>query len=137
MQSNDIDFVKFYPVFIPAEMMLAIYRVMLEVTNSGVLAVNTVGRIVFCDDSLARMFGYETSECFGQKIEIFLPDNITRVHEASRIHYQENPTPRKMGEGRTLMGKKKDGSLFQVEVALNDFTYKGAKFIAAVVQTVS
>jgi two-component system sensor histidine kinase DevS len=135
--ADDVAFEKFYPLFIPGEMMLAIYRVMLEVTSSGVLAVNTVGRIVFCDESLANMFGYETKECIGQKVEMFLPDNITRIHEASRVHYQEKPTPRKMGEGRTLMGKKKDGSLLQVEVALNDFTYKGAKFIAAVVQTVS
>src|SRR5262249_40922559 len=48
-----------------------------------------------------------------------LPESLHNIHKAHRESYFKNPSPRLMGAGRDLHGRRKDGSQFQVEIGLS------------------
>ncbi len=85
----------------------------------GVLLVNSNGEILIANQSAEEMFGYKEDELSGLWIERLVPFGDPEKHSAYRQKYFENPTPRKMGEGRDLNGLRKDGAIFPVEISLS------------------
>ena len=75
------------------------------------------------------MFGYKLAEMPVLRIEDLLPAKSRTVHKGYRLSFFEKPKTRKMGEGRDLIGLKKDGKEFPVEVSLS-FTKMGKQSFA-------
>jgi signal transduction histidine kinase len=69
----------------------------------------------------------------GQSIERLLPLSMREMHSQHRSAYFAAPRPRLMGGGLDLIGKRKDGSTFPIEVSLNHVaTVGGGRAIAFV-----
>ncbi|QDU38060.1 Phosphoserine phosphatase RsbU [Maioricimonas rarisocia] len=94
-------------------------RLIVTSTPTGILAVDAAGRILFSNPHLQETFGYTGQELEGQMIEVLLPERLRERHFELRQVWQANPTPRPMGSGLTLFGRRKDGSEFPVDIALN------------------
>ena len=65
------------------------------------------------------MFGFLSNELYGESIEILIPNQLKRQHKINRESYSEKPNARPMGLGLDLKAKRKDGSLFPVEISLS------------------
>lgn len=109
------------------------FRLVVEANAAGLLVVDASGRIVLANAALTRMFGYEGEELIGQPMEILLPESERERHVRLREGYLDAPLPRPMGAGRDLHGRRKDGSIVQVEISLSAFVEDGRQFIDAVV----
>jgi PAS domain-containing protein len=48
-------------------------RALLESAAQAILAINTDGRLVFANDMVDKMFGYNPNELIGQPLELLLP----------------------------------------------------------------
>ena len=66
-----------------------------------------------------ELFGYDPGELVGQPVEILVPEAQRERHAELRARYQESPRARPMESGQTLAGRRKDGSTFRAEIALN------------------
>lgn len=95
------------------------FRLALEAAPNGLLLVNSQGAILFSNQKLAQMFGYQASELTGKLVEILLPQKLRDKHPAHRKEFLSSPKTRPMGAGRDLFGARKDGSEFPVEIGLN------------------
>ncbi|MDX1629049.1 MAG: PAS domain-containing sensor histidine kinase [Fulvivirga sp.] len=116
-----------------AEAFKAIY----EACEEGIIAVNGEGVIDMANSSAYRIFGYEANELEGLKIEELIPKELRKLHVKDRKDYHENPSPRRMGRGRDLLGLKKDGTTFPVEISLNTTTLHNAPHVIAYVIDIS
>jgi diguanylate cyclase (GGDEF)-like protein/PAS domain S-box-containing protein len=65
------------------------------------------------------MFGYEEAELIGRPIEILLPERVRERHIGHRAAIHSRPTIRPMGAGLELLGRRKDGSEFPVDIMLS------------------
>ena len=92
---------------------------LVEAAPIGLMSVDVEGRIVIVNRQIESMFGYSRAELLGQPVETLLPAELRQEHPQLRRSYLENPTERRMGSGRTLRGRRKDGSEFPIEIALN------------------
>lgn len=113
--------------------MLERFQLMVEANASGLLVIDSQGRIAHANPALERMFGYAPGELTSRQMEILLPEGRQPDHVAMRDSYMKKPVARPMGTGRDLTGRRKDGSLFPVEISLSSFTENGEKFVDAVV----
>lgn len=109
------------------------FRLVVEANAAGLLVVDVRGQIVMANAALTRMFGYSGDELIGQPMEILLPEADRDRHGRLRAGYMEAPLPRPMGAGRDLYGRRKDGSILQVEISLSSFVENGQQFVDAVV----
>jgi len=95
-----------------------IFRVAIEACPVGIVMIDRLGKIIMVNPEMERLFGYARDEMIGQTVDIFLPTNLRASHARHRSQFGAHPATR-MGAGRKLAGRRKDGSEFPVEVGLN------------------
>ena len=93
-------------------------RLAADMSPSGILAVDTSGRILLVNREIERMFGWSREELVGKSIETLLPMRFRHAHVAHRDGFAAAPAQRPMGTGRDLRGVTKDGGEFPVDVGL-------------------
>ena len=96
-----------------------IFKSIYESCEEGILVSNKTGQIIMANQSAHTIFGYESGELIKQKIEDLTPKQIRSSHKQIRSKYHAAPTPRKMGVGRDLIGVKKNGIEFPLEISLS------------------
>jgi two-component system sensor histidine kinase/response regulator len=95
------------------------YRSVLERSPDAFLVVDADGVIHLANEQCEKLFGYTRFELVGQKVEILVPDEIRPQHAELRASFHREPTTRAMGALRDLHGRRKDGSLVPVDIALS------------------
>ena len=94
-------------------------RLLLETATQGIVSVDAHGVILTANRALEAMFGWAPDELIGHRIEELLPSSFRDAHLRHRLAYFAPPRSRLMGGGLDLVGKRKDGSTFSIEVSLN------------------
>jgi PAS domain S-box-containing protein len=92
---------------------------LLETATQGIVSVDRTGTIVSANPALEAMFGWEAGELIGTRIELLMPAAFRESHAQHRADYFAVPRPRLMGGGLRLVGQRKNGSTFPIEVSLN------------------
>ncbi|MCZ6694668.1 MAG: PAS domain S-box protein [Bacteroidetes bacterium] len=95
------------------------FKAIINSAQEGVLVVDAKGTILMANPSSARIFGYSSGDLIGKKVDHLLPSHLRKIHHNHRKGYHDNPRTRLMGQGIDLVGLKKDGSEFPVEVSLS------------------
>ncbi|RME77243.1 MAG: sensor histidine kinase [Chloroflexi bacterium] len=94
-------------------------RTLLESLAEGVVVCNPKGYIVLINRRAEEMFGYTAEEVIGRSLNIFLPERFFNIHNQHVESFFDAPEIRRMGTGRDLTAKRKDGTEFPVEVSLS------------------
>ncbi len=105
--------------------------------TEGLVVVDRSGMIIMQNPSLGRMFGYGPEGLLGHVIEDLLPDAMRTRHVAHREAYDRKPVQRAMGSNLELKARRKDGSVFPVEVSLNHFDVEGKTYVMALVTDIT
>lgn len=100
-------------------------RTLLETATQGIVSVDVHGLIVTANRTLEAMFGWSVGELIGHSIEELMPSRFGEVHVRHRTGYFAAPRARLMGGGLALVGTRKDGSTFPIEVSLNHVVTPG------------
>ncbi len=93
----------------------------IEAVAEGILLVSQDGKIDMVNRRIEEMFGYPRAELQGQGLDILVPDRYRAAHGAHLVKYFAGPGVRSMGAGRDLIGRRKDGTEFPVEIGLGFF----------------
>jgi PAS domain S-box-containing protein len=105
-----------------------IFKILFESAAEGLILSDKSGTILMHNPRISEMFGYNDEELLGEKIEILIPEKHKHKHTGHRENYTHQPRKRSMGAGMDLSGRRKDGSVFPVEISLNYF-YSGEEMI--------
>lgn len=95
------------------------FRNVLEMAPDGMMVVNESGMIQLANAQCEELFGYSRDELISKAIEMLVPDHIRAHHPELRADFHKSPRTRSMGAGRELSARRKDGSLFPVEIGLS------------------
>src|SRR6266571_5549248 len=91
----------------------------LDISPDALVIINPAGTIVMVNRQTEAVFGYARTELLGQQLELLLPQRLRAVHIDHREQYFSSPHTRPMGIGLKLVGRRKDGTEFPVEISLN------------------
>lgn len=115
----------------------SLYRALFETAPDAMIVVDRGGRIVLANPQAARLFGYPAEGLAGQPVELLMPEQVRDRHHAHRAGYMERPRERPMGTGQELVGCRRDGSQFPVEIALSPITNDAEALFAASIRDIS
>ena len=113
------------------------FRRLLEAAPDAMVIANRDGQIVLVNTQTERLFGYSSGELAGQSVEILVPESLHQEHRRHRMDYQAAARPRPMGSGLELLGRKKNGTLFPVEVSLSPSVDPGEFLVIAAIRDIS
>ncbi len=94
-------------------------RLLLESASQGILSLNRDGVIETANAAIDRMFGWPRGTLVGQRIDVLIPTPLRAAHNRHYAAYWGSPHDRPMGIGMDLLGQRRDGSTFPIEVSLN------------------
>src|SRR5262249_60033846 len=100
-------------------------RPRLEGAPAGIVVVDEEGSIKLVNASTEKLFGYKRSELLEKNIETLVPARLADMHKAERKTFVQKPQARRMGAGRDLTGRRKDGSEFPGEIDANPVSHDG------------
>ncbi len=121
----------------PRKQLEAKFRGLLESAPDGIIVVDTKGKISIINSQTEKLFGYTKDELIGQPIEILVPDEVKKAHVNYRDSYIANPHTRPMGAGRLLSGRRKDNSIFPVEISLSPLETEQGLLITSIVRDIT
>ncbi len=113
------------------------FRAIYEACEEGIIAVDELGTIKMANSAAHIIFGYGVNELPGNNIEDLVPQKLKKQHQVDRKNYNKNPQPRRMGAGRDLLGAKKNGDHFPVEISLNSAYLNGKRHVIAYIIDIS
>jgi len=115
----------------------AFFRILLDSAPDAMIIVDDTGRIVLVNAQTEAMFGFARDEMLGKPIEMLLPESVRDTHIRHREQFVATPSLRPMGTGLELVGRRKDGREFPVEISLSPVATKTHTFVSSVIRDVS
>ena len=99
--------------------------------------VDAEGAIVLVNREIERLFGYDREELIGQPVGMLVPLNMYDRHPDMLAAYFRNPQPLKLGVGRELHGRRKDGTEVPIEIDLTPVTTDEGLFVLSSIVDIS
>lgn len=110
---------------------------LLKATTDAIIVVDSDGRIVFVNAQAERIFGYSSQELHLQSVETLLPDSTRARHRQHRQRFSGAPHSRPLMSGLSLRGMRKNGEIFDAEIALMPIEDGGDRLVASTIRDVS
>jgi PAS domain S-box-containing protein len=110
---------------------------LLDSAPDSFIVVDETGSIVFANKAVQQVFGYRPDELIGQTLDMLIPERLRKAHLKHRLAFQEDPKVRPMGLGLDLLGLKKDGTEFPVEISLSPLARGDEVLFTAIVRDVT
>ncbi|MEK6748825.1 MAG: PAS domain S-box protein [Pseudomonadota bacterium] len=103
----------------------------------GLVTIDEHGIVTFINDAVERIFGYARSELVGRNVSILMPEPHASAHDGYLSNYLETGTRKIIGIGREVLGRRKNGQLFPVDLAVSEWRVGGHKMFTGLVRDIT
>ena len=112
-------------------------RAILDTVVDGVITIDGRGNIETLNPAAERIFGFAAAEVVGRNVKMLMPEPYHSQHDAYLEHYRATGEARVIGIGREVMGRRKDGSTFPLDLAVSEMTLGGERHYTGSVRDIT
>jgi len=112
-------------------------QLILEAAVDAILTIDESGRIESVNPAAERMFGYRSAELLGRNVSILMGAEHRHRHDGYIRRYLDTGEARIIGIGREIEARRKDGTLFPIELAVSEFFIGDRRFFMGTVRDVT
>lgn len=98
---------------------LVIFEKLFRVAPDAILVTGGKGKITHANPASEKMFGYAPGELVGQSVDILVPERYRQRHSEQHREFVRHPRQRPMGSNLQLVGLRRDGTEFPVDIMLS------------------
>jgi two-component system, LuxR family, sensor kinase FixL len=99
----------------------------LNMTADGIIVIDDTGRIEAFNRGAQELFGYPEHEVLGRNVSILMPSPHHEQHDGYLERYLSTGDARIIGIGREVTGRRRDGSVFPVQLSVGEMQIGGAR----------
>jgi two-component system sensor kinase FixL len=109
-------------------------RSILETVPDAMVVIDEQGHIQSFSTAAVRQFGYAPEEIEGQNVSILMPEPYRSAHDGYMSRYLDTGERRIIGIGRVVVGQRKDGSTFPMELSVGEMRSGGARYFTGFIR---
>jgi len=106
----------------------------LDTVPDAMIVIDTRGIMQSFSATAERLFGYTAAEAIGQNVSILMPTPYKTQHDGYLDHYRTTGERRIIGLGRLVVGQRKDGSTFPMELSVGEMRSGDRRFFTGFVR---
>jgi two-component system sensor kinase FixL len=95
-------------------------RSILDTVPDGVVVIDRAGKMTSFSPAAERMFGWTAAEVIGRNVDMLMPEPYRSAHDGYIARYHRTGDKRIIGAGRVVVGERKDGATFPMELAVGE-----------------
>nr|WP_295776214.1 PAS domain S-box protein [Rhodoferax sp.] len=113
-------------------------QTVLNTVGDGIVTLHAQGGIIeSANPAIEHMFGYSAAELKGKAFGFLIPELDQEQHNVALEHYGVSDAARAIGQGREVMGFRKDGSFFPLEIAVSDMLLGQQRYFTGILRDIS
>jgi two-component system sensor kinase FixL len=109
-------------------------RSILETVPDAMIVIDEDAKIQSFSVAAERLFGCEADEVIGENIKILMPEPYQSQHDSYMHRYLTTGERRIIGIGRVVVGQRKDGSTFPMELAVGEMRSGGQRYFTGFIR---
>jgi PAS domain S-box-containing protein len=109
----------------------------LDSAPDAMVIVDDSGEIRLANAATEKLFGYRREDLIGRKVELLLPERYRDRHSGHREGFFAAARAREMGAGSELLGRRRDGAEFPIEVSLSPLETPDGSLTTAAIRDVT
>jgi len=106
----------------------------LDTVPEAMIVIDERGIMQSFSSAAERLFGYRSDEALGQNVKILMPAPYRESHDGYLQHYLSTGERRIIGIGRVVVGQRKDGSPFPMELAVGEMKSGDQRFFTGFIR---
>lgn len=106
----------------------------LETVPDAMIVIDEQGRIQSFSSTAERLFNYRVEEVIGRNIKILMPSPYREQHDGYLARYLRTGERKIIGIGRVVVGERKDGSTFPMELAVGEMKSSNTRFFTGFIR---
>jgi two-component system sensor kinase FixL len=113
------------------------YRAIFDSAVEAMAVIDAAGTIQSVNPALESTFGYTQEDLLGKNIKMLMPREIASHHDGYLRRYRETGVKEIIGKGREVIGRRKDGTVFPLDLSVAEWQRSGETFFTGVIRDVS
>lgn len=109
----------------------------MKLAADGILTFNEEGIVESFNEAAGRIFGYDPNEVIGQNVSMLAPKPDRQRHHEHLAEYLNSSETRIAGPPREMMGKRKDGTLFPLEIAVSEVPLESGRVLTGIFRDIA
>jgi len=95
-------------------------RAILATAVEGIVTIDEKGVIESVNSACERIFGYRAAEMVGRNVSMLMPSPFRDQHDTYLANYRRSGEAKIIGIGREVVGQRKDGSMFPMDLSVSE-----------------
>ena len=109
-------------------------RAILDTAVDAIVTIEESGAVESINPATERMFGYTRGELVGRNVSLLMPSPHREEHDRYITDYLRTGNARIIGIGREVEARRKDGSVFPVDLAVSEVRLPGRRLFTAIIR---
>jgi two-component system sensor kinase FixL len=109
-------------------------RSILETAPDAIIVIDERGTMESYSSAAERLFGFTAEEAIGRNVKILMPAPYRARHDGYLKHYLDTGERKIIGIGRVVVGQRKDGTTFPMELAVGEVMTGGRRLFTGFIR---
>jgi PAS domain S-box-containing protein len=112
-------------------------RAIVETAVDGIITIDEHGTIGSINPAVEHIFQFSRGELVGQNVKLLMPEPDHSRHDDYLSRYRQTGEKKIIGIGREVTGRRKDGSVFPIELSISETRLPGRRFFTGILRDIS
>lgn len=115
----------------------SLLQMIIGTSPDAVITIDSAGTIESFNAAAEQMFGYAAHEVVGRNVSYLMPEPYASGHDSYMARYLKTGERRIIGIGREVAAKRKDGTIFPIELAVGEVEFDQRKRFTGFIRDIS